>query len=92
MEYRLFGRTGVKISPLCLGAMNFGDATDEAASIRIIHRALEAGINIVDTANVYNQGRSEEIVGKALVGRRSDVFLATKVHGTVGPGPNDQGN
>ncbi len=92
MEYRLFGRTGVKVSPLCLGAMNFGDATDEADSIRIIHQALDAGINFIDTANVYNGGRSEEIVGKALLGRRQDVFLATKVHGVVGPGPNDQGN
>jgi aryl-alcohol dehydrogenase-like predicted oxidoreductase len=91
MDYRLFGRTGVKVSPLCLGAMNFGDATDEADSIRIIHRALEAGINFIDTANVYNQGRSEEIIGKALLGRRQEVFLATKVHGTVGSGPNDQG-
>jgi 1-deoxyxylulose-5-phosphate synthase len=92
MEYRIFGRTGVRVSPLCLGAMNFGDATDEADSIFIIHQALDAGINFVDTANVYNGGRSEEIVGKALLGRRQDVFLATKVHGAVGPGPNDQGN
>lgn len=92
MEYRLFGRTGVRVSPLCLGAMNFGDATSEVDSIHIIHRALDAGINFVDTANVYNEGRSEEIVGKALKGRRSGVFLATKVHGVVGSGPNDQGN
>ena len=92
MEYRIFGRTGVRVSPLCLGAMNFGDATDEADSIRIIHQALDAGINFIDTANVYNGGRSEEIVGKALLGKRQDVFLATKVHGAVGPGINDQGN
>lgn len=92
MEYRIFGRTGVRVSPLCLGAMNFGDATSEADSLRIVHRALDAGINFIDTANVYNQGRSEEILGRALQGRRQQVFLATKVHGTVGPGPNDQGN
>jgi 1-deoxyxylulose-5-phosphate synthase len=92
MNYRVFGRTGVHVSPLCLGAMNFGDATSESDSARIIHRALEAGINFIDTANVYNEGRSEEFVGKALKGRRDGVFLATKVHGAVGPGPNDQGN
>jgi aryl-alcohol dehydrogenase-like predicted oxidoreductase len=92
MEYRLLGRTGVKVSPLCLGAMNYGDATDEADAQRIVSAALEAGINFIDTANVYNQGRSEEIVGKVLKGRREQVILATKVHGVVGPGPNDQGN
>ncbi len=92
MDYRLFGRTGVRVSPLCLGAMNFGDATDEADSIRILHAALDAGINFVDTANVYNAGRSEIFVGKALAGRRAGVFLATKVHGKMGEGPNDEGN
>jgi 1-deoxyxylulose-5-phosphate synthase len=92
MDYRLFGRTGVKVSPFCLGAMNFGGPTDEAESIRIIHAALDAGINFIDTANVYTEGRSEQYVGKALAGRRENVFLATKVHGKVGPGPNDEGN
>lgn len=92
MEYRLLGRTGVKVSPLCLGAMNFGGATQEADSIHIIHAALEAGINFIDTANVYNGGQSEIAVGKALFGRRDRVVLATKVHGKVGDGPNDQGN
>ena len=92
MEHRLFSRTGVRVSPLCLGAMNFGGATDDADSIRIIHAALDAGINIIDTANVYNAGQSEIIVGKALEGRRDRVFLATKAHGKVGEGPNDQGN
>lgn len=92
MEYRLFGRTGVKVSPLCLGAMNFGGATDEADSIRIIHAALDGGFNFIDTANVYTEGRSEQYVGQALQGRRDKVFLATKVHGKVGPGPNDEGN
>ena len=92
MEYRLFGRTGVKVSPLCLGAMNFGGATDEGDSIQIIQAAIEGGINFVDTANVYTEGRSEQYVGKALQGRRDKVFLATKVHGKAGPGPNDENN
>ena len=92
MEYRLFGRTGVKVSPLCLGTMNFGGATNEADSIQIIHAALDAGFNFVDTANVYNAGQSEVVVGKALQGRRDRVFLATKFHGKVGNGPNDEGN
>ena len=92
MEYRLLGRTGVKVSPLCLGAMNFGGATQEADSIRIIHAALDAGVNFVDTANVYNEGQSEIVVGKALASRRSQVILATKVHGKMGEGVNDQGN
>ncbi|MEU7560246.1 aldo/keto reductase [Streptomyces eurythermus] len=80
MQYRPLGRTGVQVSPLCLGAMMFGPwgNEDESDSIRIIHRALDAGINFVDTADVYSGGVSEEIVGKALQGRREDVFLATK--------------
>lgn len=92
MEYRLLGRTGVRVSPLCLGTLNLGGATDQAESIRIIHAALDAGINFLDTANVYNRGQSEETVGKALAGRRHTVVLATKVHGRMGPGPNDHGN
>ena len=92
MEYRFFGQTGVKVSPFCLGTMNFGGPTDEDESIRIIHAALDAGINFIDTANVYTEGRSESIVGKALQGRREQAFLATKVHGRVGDGPNDEGN
>ncbi|MFE9812309.1 aldo/keto reductase [Streptomyces sp. NPDC005548] len=80
MQYRPLGRTGVQVSPLCLGAMMFGPwgNEDEANSIRIIHRALDAGINFVDTADVYSGGVSEEIVGKALKDRREDVVLATK--------------
>ncbi|MFJ4030095.1 aldo/keto reductase [Paenarthrobacter sp. NPDC089989] len=80
MEYRPLGRTGVQLSPLCLGAMMFGPwgNNDVADSIRIIHRALDSGINFVDTADVYSGGASEEIVGKALEGCREDVFLATK--------------
>jgi len=94
MEYRKLGRTGLKVSPLCLGAMMFGKRgnTDHAHCVRIIHRALDAGINFIDTANVYSNGESEEIVGKALRGRRDRVILATKVHGKMGEGPNDSGN
>jgi len=78
MEYRTLGRTGVSVSPLCLGAMMFGawGNPDHEESIRIIHRALDAGINFIDTADVYAEGESEEIVGKALAGRRDDVVLA----------------
>src|SRR5437868_14080388 len=95
MEYRPLGRTGVKVSPLCLGAMMFGawGNTDHEDSIRIIHHALDAGVNFVDTADVYSRGESEEIVGKALAGgRRDHVVLATKVHGTMGDDPNEFGN
>src|ERR1700709_595255 len=94
MDYRTLGRTGVKVSPLCLGAMMFGawGNEDHDESIRIIHRALDAGINFIDTADVYSRGESEEIVGKALTGRGDDVFLATKVHGPLGDAPNQSGN
>lgn len=94
MEYRKLGDTGVKVSPLCLGAMMFGQRgnADHEDCIRIIHRALDAGINFIDTANVYSHGESEEIVGKALRDRREEVVLATKVHGIMGPGPNERGN
>ncbi|MDP9223738.1 MAG: aldo/keto reductase [Actinomycetota bacterium] len=94
MEYRTLGRTGIKVSAHCLGAMMFGKwgNPDHDDCIRIIHSALERGINFVDTADVYSQGESEEIVGKALKGRRDDVVLATKVHGQMGEGPNRSGN
>jgi len=92
MEYRFLGRTGVRVSPLCLGAMNFGGVTNESDSIRIIHAALDAGINFVDTANVYNAGQSEVVVGKALADRRENVVLATKVHGKMGEDINASGN
>jgi aryl-alcohol dehydrogenase-like predicted oxidoreductase len=90
MEYRSLGRTGMQVSPLCLGAMMFGawGEPDHDESIRIIHTALDAGINIIDTADVYSQGESEIIVGKALAGRRDDVILATKVHGQMGVPPS----
>jgi aryl-alcohol dehydrogenase-like predicted oxidoreductase len=94
MDLRTLGRTGVEVSPLCLGAMMFGawGNPDHDDSIRIIHRALDSGINFVDTADVYSAGENEEIVGKALLGRRDQVVLATKVHGTMGDGPNMGGN
>ena len=95
MDHRILGRTGMAVSPLCLGAMMFGEwgNPDHDESIRIIHRALDAGINFIDTADVYSRGESEEIVGKALAGgRREHVILATKVHGTMGDDPNQFGN
>src|ERR687895_607362 len=95
MEHRTLGRTGVKVSPLCLGAMMFGawGERDHDESVRIIHRALDAGINFIDTADVYSGGESEEIVGKALAGgRRDNVVLATKFHGSMGDDPNEAGN
>lgn len=93
MEYRNLGRTGVKVSPLCLGAMNFPQPSGEPESIEIINRALDGGINFIDTANVYQRGESEKIVGRALKenGRRAEIFLATKVYGTMGDGPNEGG-
>ncbi|MYQ53519.1 aldo/keto reductase, partial [Streptomyces sp. SID4941] len=94
-EYRTLGRTGVKVSPLALGTMMFGPRgnPDHDDSIRIIHHALDSGINFVDTADVYSAGESEVIVGKALAGgRRDDVVLATKFHGSLGDDPNERGN
>jgi aryl-alcohol dehydrogenase-like predicted oxidoreductase len=94
VNYRQLGRTGLEVSQLCLGAMMFGSwgNPDHEESIRVIHRALDEGINFVDTADVYSAGESEEIVGKALAGRRDDVVLATKFHGRMGDGPNQAGN
>ncbi|MET8649366.1 aldo/keto reductase [Nocardia aurea] len=94
MTHRYLGRTGVLVSPLTLGAMNFGAWAnrDHDDATRIIHRALDAGINVVDTADVYSQGENEEIVGKALAGRRSEVVLASKFHGQIGTDPNTRGN
>lgn len=93
MEYRNLGATGVKVSPLCLGAMMFGvwGNPDHTECARIIHRALDAGINFVDTSNNYSEGESEVIVGKAIKDRRESVVLATKVWGAMGPGPNQRG-
>lgn len=95
MEYRQFGRTGVRVSELCLGCMMFGGRTGEEDSFGIIDRAIDAGINFLDTANVYSRGRSEEVVGRALKrnGRRDRIVLATKVHGTMDDDdPNAGGN
>ncbi len=93
MQNRILGRTGVSVSPLCLGTMMFGPwgNADETDSIRIIHRALDAGINFVDTADVYSAGESERIVGKALTGRRDDVVLATKFFMPMDEDPNHRG-
>ncbi len=101
MDYRTLGSTGMQVSPLCLGAMMLGawGEPDHDESARIIHRALDAGLNFIDTADIYSQGESEEIVGKALKGRRDDVVLATKFHGPMdvamgqpGGDPNQRGN
>ncbi len=94
MKYRNLGSTGVKVSPLCLGAMMFGawGNPDHEDSISIINTAIEAGINFIDTADVYSEGESEEIVGKAIVGRRDNLIIATKANGPMGSDPNQAGN
>jgi aryl-alcohol dehydrogenase-like predicted oxidoreductase len=95
MEYRTLGHTGVQVSALCLGAMMFGGwgNPDREAGVAIIHRAIDAGINFIDTADVYSQGESEEVVGAALSNqRRDEIVLATKVHGQMGEGRNRSGN
>jgi aryl-alcohol dehydrogenase-like predicted oxidoreductase len=94
MKYRNLGSTGVKVSPLCLGAMMFGGwgNPDHDESVSIIHSAIDAGINFIDTADVYSQGESEEVVAKAIAGRRDDLVIATKVHGQMGEDPNSAGN
>ncbi|MDE0298447.1 MAG: aldo/keto reductase [Candidatus Poribacteria bacterium] len=92
MEFKSLGCAGVKVSRICLGAMMFGGPTDESDSIRIIHRALDAGVNFIDTANVYNGGESERIVGKAVHTVRDEVVIATKVCGPMADGPNQSGS
>lgn len=92
MEYRTLGRAGVKVSPLCLGTMMFGGPTNEKDSIQIIHKALDAGINFMDTANVYNDGESERIIGKAVRENREKWVIATKVHGNMGDDVNAAGS
>ena len=94
MKYRSLGKTGIRVSPYCLGAMMFGGLgnPDHDDCIRIIHKALDSGINFIDTADRYSRGESEAIVGKALKGRRDNIVLATKVHGPMGEDPNQQGN
>jgi aryl-alcohol dehydrogenase-like predicted oxidoreductase len=91
MQYRLLGRSGLKVSPLCLGTMMFGGPTDAATSERIIRKAFDAGINMLDTADQYNAGRSEEISGQAIKDQRQDWILATKVANPMGSGPNKSG-
>jgi len=94
MQYESLGRSGLRVSRYCLGAMMFGAMgnRDRRDCARIIHRALDAGINFIDTADVYSQGESEEIVGEALVGRRDPVVLATKFFGPMGDDPNRRGS
>src|ERR1700734_3248946 len=94
MRYRPLGGTGIEVSVQCLGTMMFGFVgnPDHDECVRIIHAALDAGINFVDTADMYSAGESEEITGKALRGRRDDVVLATKVHFPMGEGRNRGGN
>lgn len=93
MEYRRLGRSGVMVSPLCLGTMNFGGSTTEQDSFSIMQKAMDGGINFFDTANVYNEGESERITGKFLKEKnlREKIVLATKVYSRVGDGPNDGG-
>src|SRR4029077_5711216 len=94
MEYRTLGGTGLQVSTHCLGTMMFGawGNTDVDSCVETIHAAIDGGINFVDTADMYSDGESEEIVGKALKGRRDEVVLATKFHNPMGPGQNDRGN
>lgn len=91
MNYNRLGTTGLKVSEYCVGADNFGDQTDEAESIRIMSQAFDNGVNFIDTANSYVGGKSEEIVGRFIKTRRSDVVLASKGRSRVGDGPNDMG-
>ena len=92
MEYRNLGASGLKVSPICLGTMNFGGPSDEATSLRVVGACRDAGINFIDTANVYTGGRSEEIVGRAINGERHRWVVATKVNGATGDGPNERGS
>ena len=91
MDYKNLGRSGLKVSRICLGTNNFGGQVSEEASIAIVNKALDCGINVIDTANVYTAGRSEEIIGKAVKGRRDEAIIATKVGFGVGQAPNQSG-
>jgi aryl-alcohol dehydrogenase-like predicted oxidoreductase len=92
VDYRFLGATGLGVSELCLGAMMFGSRTDEETSRRILDTYTEAGGNFIDTADVYGDGASEEVLGRWLATKRRDDFVvATKVWGVTGPGPNDRG-
>jgi 1-deoxyxylulose-5-phosphate synthase len=92
MEYVQLGSAGIRVSRLCLGGLNFGGVTDEAESVAVVHAALDAGINFINTSNIYNDGASERIVGAAVKGRRDDVVIATMGGLRTGLGPNDHGN
>jgi len=92
MEYVSFGKTGIRVSPVCLGTMTFGKEADESTSFKLMDRAFDAGINFFDTANIYNKGVTEKMVGKWLKPRRDRVVLASKVHFSTGDGPNDRGS
>ena len=91
MDYTGLGECGLKVSRACLGTMTFGDQADEAESLRMVNRALDEGVNFFDTANAYNAGEAERILGKALKGKRDEVVVATKAFNPMGPGPNDRG-
>ena len=91
MEYRQLGRSGLKVSEVCLGTMTFGHGTDKGEAKRMVDQALDAGINFFDTANSYADAQSEVFLGKALKGKRKDVVVATKFYNPMGPGPNDSG-
>ena len=91
MEYRQLGKSGLKVSAIGLGGNTFGNGADEAATARIVNRALDIGVNFIDTADVYTRGTSEELVGKAVKGRRHEAIIATKVRGKMGDLPNDEG-
>lgn len=92
MRYVLLGKTGVRVSEMCLGTMTFGNEADETTSMSIMDRAFEAGVNFIDTADVYNGGLTEKIVGRWIESRREDIVLATKAHFPVGSGPNQRGS
>ena len=91
MEYRSLGRTGLKVSSICLGTMTFGKSADRSESARMVDRSLDSGVNFFDTADSYNDGESEILLGKALEGKRGDAVVATKFFNPMGPGPNDSG-
>src|SRR5437764_13479489 len=93
MEYRMLGRTGVRVSTYALGTMMFGadGNPDEKECVEIVHAALDAGVNLLDTADTYSHGQSEEFVGKAIAGHRDEIVLSSKVRSRAGDGPKEQG-
>ena len=91
MNYRNLGKSGLKVSQICLGTNNFGGQVSERVSIEIINKAIDCGINLIDTADMYTRGKSEEIIGRAIKDRRDEVIIATKVGFKIGKGPNEGG-